>query len=106
MSILEKDKVDGLATNNNGKTLMILLSDHLDWQDEEKHLLSLQDKINAYIVFIENKQYKSIYPDNTFENIIIEIHFKHKITNNCKKFINVVNEQIKSLNTECTIVES
>lgn len=106
MSILEKDKVDGLATNNNGKTLMILLSDHLDWQDEENHLLKLQDKINAYIGFIESKQYKSIYPDKMLENIIIEIHFKYKVTNDCKNFINVVNEQIKSLNTECTIVES
>lgn len=53
---------------------MILLSDYLNCQNEEEHLLSLQDKINAYIEFIENKQYKSIYPDKIFKNIIIEIY--------------------------------
>lgn len=106
MSVLEKDKVDGLAISKDGKSLIILLSDHLDFRNEEKHLLVLQDKINAYLGFIENQQYKEIYLDKVFENIIIEIHFKYKLTENCRKFINVVNDQISVLKTKCKIVES
>lgn len=105
MSVVEKDKIDGIATSGDGKTLMILLSDHLDFENEEIHLLTLQDKINAYLGFIESKQYNDIYPDKTFENIIIQIHFKYKISANCKKFIDVVNSQVSVLNTKCIIVE-
>lgn len=106
MSVVESDKIDGIATSDDGKTLIILLSDHLDFEDEKNHLLILQEKINAYLGFIQSEQYSDIYPDKNFENIIIEIYFKHKVSDECKKFIDVVNSQIEVLNTKCTVVEN
>ena len=105
MSVVENDKIDGIATSDDGKTLIILLSDHLDFENENNHLLILQEKINAYLSFIQSEQYSDIYPDMNFENIIIEIHFKYKITDNCKKFIDVVNSQVEVLNTKCIVAE-
>ena len=35
MSVL--DKADGLAISKDGKGLIILLSDHLDFRNKEKH---------------------------------------------------------------------
>ena len=54
----------------------MLLTDHLDWENEKDHLLLLQDKINAYIGFIQDKQYESIYQDCHFSNYIIDIRLK------------------------------
>ena len=105
MSVTESGTVDGIAVTKDGKTLKMLLTDHLDFTDEKDHLLILQDKINAYLGFIESEQYREIYPQSNIENVIIEIHFKYKISNNCKKFINAVNNQIVNLNTVCVIVE-
>ena len=56
MSILESDRLDGLATTNNENTLAMLISDHLDFENEHEHLFALQNKINSYIAFIEEKE--------------------------------------------------
>ena len=105
MSVTESDKVDGIAVDEDGKTLRLLITDHLNFKDEKYHLLTLQEKINSYLGFIESKQYLEIYPESKIENIVIEIHFKYKISDNCKKFIDVVNNQIGALNAVCLIVE-
>lgn len=106
MSVLESDKIDGVAVSVEDKVLNLLITDHLDFKDEYKHLLTLQEKINAYLGFIEAEQYREIYPDSEIESFIIEIHFKHKITDNCRKFIKTVNNQIGEINTICIIVEN
>lgn len=103
MSAFDKDKMADLAISKDGMSLMILLSDYLDFRNEEKHRLVLQDKINAYISFIENQQYQEIYPDKVLKNIIIEIHLKYRLTENYRKFITVVNNQIIVLKTKCKI---
>lgn len=106
MSVLESNKIDGVAVSGEDKVLNLLITDHLDFKDEYKHLLTLQEKINAYLGFIEAEQYREIYPDSDIESFIIEIHFKHKITDNCRKFIKTVNNQIGEINTICIIVEN
>ena len=54
----------------------------------------LQDKINAYVAFIESEQYDEIYPNADFKMAMIEIHFKYDITDNCQKFLQVVQDQL------------
>lgn len=98
MSITETNTVDGMGISEDKTGLALLISDHLDWEKEYEHLLLLQDKINAYISFIETQQYQSIYPAYVFTNFVIEIHFKYEIVESCSKFIKAVSEQIKPLN--------
>ena len=100
MSVSENSKVDGLAIEQDGKTLMMLITDHLDWEKENEytHLMALQAKINAYVEFIESKQYTTVYPYKTFEKFRIEIYFRHGLNDNCNKFINMANEQFSGLN--------
>ena len=93
MSILEKDKVDGIALKNND-TIVLMISDHLDWSDEYAHLVMLQEKINAYIGFCESEQYTQIYTDFKAENFVFEIHFLHKITDKAHGFLNQVQTQL------------
>lgn len=98
MSVIESGQVDGIAASDK-KTLVLLITDHLDWENEHNHLMLLQDKINSYIAFIESGQYRDMeqFKRLKIKKYIIEISFQYKPTENCTKFINNVNEQLKKL---------
>lgn len=85
LNIEKTNVLDGVAIDENGTTLIMLLSDGMDWHDEGKHLLLLQAKLNNYIAYIESKQYLQQYPKVEF--IKIEVKFLFKETENCKKFL-------------------
>ncbi len=97
MSVVESSKIDGIAFGHKENELSMLITDHLDWKKEYEHLMTLQEKINSYIAFIENKQYCEVYPNKTFDKFYIEIHFKYSLTDNCKKLIEQVNKQLTEL---------
>ncbi len=80
--------------NKDDRRLILLITDHLDWAEEYEHLLQLQNKINAYIDFLESEQYKDTYPEIQFATYCIEIHFRYEITLNCIKFLDTINKQL------------
>lgn len=51
MSVLDSGTIDGMATDENGKALILLISDHLDWKNEYEHLLRLTRK-NKFLYYI------------------------------------------------------
>lgn len=89
MSISETNKIDALAVSQDGEALMLLIADHLPWDDEHTHLVVLQDKLNAYMSYIQSGDWKQQVQQNV-KYAIIEIHFKHDITENCEKFLQSV----------------
>lgn len=71
--INELDKVDYMVLDEVDKSKLILaISDHLDWQFEREHLLLLQEKLNNYINYILNEEYKDVYKEeiNSFQIMI------------------------------------
>lgn len=98
MSVIETDKIDGMGKSKKNEELILLITDHLDWENEQEHLLTLQNKINSYLGFIESKQYEETYPNDIFENCVIEIHFKNGMSENCLKFLDVVANQVEQFN--------
>ena len=103
MSILETDKIDAMGISKDGKGLRLMLSDHLDWENEAEHLNLLHDKINAYLSFIESNQYAQTYPDESFEYYIIDVGFKYEASENCLKFVQVINKQLREYNIQVVI---
>ncbi|MFA0814300.1 MAG: DUF6572 domain-containing protein [Anaerofustis sp.] len=97
MTVLETNVIDKMGVKEEGDCLALLISDHLEWNNEYEHLKILQDKINAYIAFLEDKQFEETYPDNHFKYASIEIHFMYDITENCEKFLQVVQDQVGEL---------
>ncbi|HFK1455572.1 DUF6572 domain-containing protein [Bacillus albus] len=91
MAVIDVDQIDAIGVE--GKNLKLLIIDYLDWEYEDMHLDVLQEKINNYIVYIEDKQYFKDYGDN-FEKKIIDIKFQHSISENGMKFLNVVSSQL------------
>lgn len=96
MSVVDVNVVDGCALDKNG-CLILMISDHLDWDDEYQHLITLQAKINAYIAFCESGQYLNIYPNEEIRYALIEIHCEYSPTKNAIAFLNQVQEQVGEL---------
>ena len=54
----------------------------------------LQEKINTYLGFLEEKQYEEMYKEETITYGIIEIHFLYSLTDNAEKFLQAVQNQV------------
>ncbi|MES9699719.1 DUF6572 domain-containing protein [Bacillus sp. JJ927] len=91
MAVIDLDQIDAIGVED--KKLKLLIIDYLDWEYEDMHLDVLQEKINNYLVYLEDKQYIKDYGDN-FEKKIIDIHFQHGVSENGLKFLNVVSSQL------------
>jgi len=65
MAIDDLDKIDPLVTDKEKNFVRLIIADHLDWEefDEGDHLELLQDKINAYLHFVEDGQLIRTRPD-------------------------------------------
>ena len=58
------------------RVVVLTISDHLGWDDGE-HLLQLQDKLNAYLRFIESGELLEKYPDAKSRRAQITVVCKH-----------------------------
>ncbi|QGZ28295.1 hypothetical protein GPZ88_05540 [Streptococcus ruminicola] len=92
---LEPSIVDYYGMNNNN--LELILPDETPWDisSEYEHLSKLQDKLNHYISFIENKQYIDKY-NGPFDSIIIKAGFKYLPTKNGMEFLNKAKKIIEA----------
>ena len=102
MGIEESDKIDIVGKNKSTGQLTLFISDHLDWQDEEAHLIALQDKINTYIAYIESGQVWERYPEATGSEMKIEVVGKYSLPEIGEEFIRVANATLATLN--CALV--
>ncbi len=107
MSVLNKECVDGIAFDKKRNCLRLLITDHLEWNDEYEHLLILQEKINSYLAFCEQKEYIKNYKDIVVDYIIFEIHFLYEPTQNAILFLERVQCQLREIGIliECHISE-
>ena len=97
MSVVDNKTVDGVALTDDKNGIILLITDHVDWSDEYRHLVMLQEKINVYITFFEEKQYEEIYKEEEIASGVIEIHFLHNLTVNAEKFLQSVQKQVAEL---------
>jgi len=67
----------------------------MDWNDEGRHLVLLQDKINTYLQFIENGQIEQSYPDAIGRKRSINIVAQHEPTSEGFKFLRLVQNSIE-----------
>ena len=66
-----------IASIDKNENAVLTISDHLEWDEDNEHLLILQNKINLYLEVIENGSLYEGYPDAKNRNIIINILAKY-----------------------------
>ena len=56
MSISEPNKVDIIGTKPDTNAVLLVITDHLPWDDTHAHKLLIQEKVNTYLQFVESGQ--------------------------------------------------
>lgn len=79
MSVSEADKVDIVASRPGSPCVVLVVADHLPWDDLAGHMTTLQAKLNTYIDFIESGQVRRLkeppIPPNP--ELLIRIAMRH-----------------------------
>jgi hypothetical protein len=88
MSVEQTDKIDFISTSPEGE-VFLTISDHLLW-DEDGHLPLLQDKINAYLEFIDSEQLLEEYPAANKRPVVISVYMQFDPTEEAIFFFNHV----------------
>lgn len=78
MTIEQLDIVDFILVEPEGDTVLTV-SDHLAWEDEKEHLRHLQEKLNAYVRFIQSGEIYEKWPDAVGKPVLIEVVVKHPV---------------------------
>jgi len=95
MSVENLKVIDFASIDKNGNAVLTI-SDHLKWDDNNEHLLILQNKINAYLSAIEMGNFYDEYPDAKGKNIVIQIVAKYEPNNEARTFLDRVREILQS----------
>jgi hypothetical protein len=86
MSIENCDIVDSIGIINES-IASLLITDHLNWENEKEHMLLLQNKINKYLSFIESGEVYSTYPLAKEKKFEIRVYAKYTLTKNAEQFM-------------------
>jgi hypothetical protein len=74
MTIEQTNKIDFVTIKSESNEIFLSITDHLDWAGEQKeHLWMLQEKINAYLRFIESGEMEDRYQDAKGRSVVIRV---------------------------------
>lgn len=97
MSLEKPNTVDALGIEKNTGIAILTIVDSWDWVDEKRHLLALQQKLNAYFNFIESGEVFKSYPDAAGRKIIIDVVGRFSIPKSGVSFFERANEACADL---------
>ncbi|BFH17416.1 hypothetical protein WJ0W_002167 [Paenibacillus melissococcoides] len=96
MPLQNTNEIDVLSLNEETGVVSLGIIDSLSWDDEERHLLLLQEKLNVYLSFIESGEIYTSYEGSEGKEFEIKIFFKYQLPDSCKNFLNQVKEIISA----------
>ncbi len=85
MTVAELDKVDIVAAREEPPLVRLVVSDHLDWDDESRDLSLLQEKLNRYLAFAEGGELRQKYPAYAGYPVEIQVAFLHAPTDSARE---------------------
>ena len=71
------DVIDMIGTQEASGEVVLTISDHLEWDEANEHLLQLQEKINRYLAFIEAGELPEKYPASVGKKVRIQVFCKY-----------------------------
>lgn len=88
MSIEQTDAIDFVSIDDESGNVLLTISDHLDWnEDEGRHLVLLQGKLNSYLRFIESGEILEEFPNVKGRNVIINLVGQFPLSEKAKIFL-------------------
>lgn len=101
---VENEGVVDIISIDKATSVVLTISDHLDWSDTTQHQLLLQSKFNRYLAFVESGELLERYPAGKGLPVKFRIAFKFKPDQAAHEFLAKAKELIEaagfSLETE------
>jgi hypothetical protein len=96
MTVEDLDKIDFTLFDSKSGTLYLVVSDHLGWDElEGEHLLTLQEKLNTYLAFIDTGQIYRDLPKAAGSKIVIRVIGKYPLSDEARKFYRLAGKFIE-----------
>jgi hypothetical protein len=96
MTVEDIDKIDFVTGEQKSGDMVLTISDHLDWDENEgEHLLVLQNKLNTYLEFIESGQIYVKFPQAVGRKIVIQVMGKFPLSGEASKFYRLASKAIE-----------
>lgn len=90
MSIDKANVIDFVGIDKRSAKVILTISDHLPWDGGHKwhkeHLALLENKLNAYLQFIESGQLVEDYPDAKGKKVVISIVGKYTLNDDATAY--------------------
>lgn len=96
MGLRETNQIDLMAVEKETGYINLFIVDAEDWEDEDEHILLLQEKINTYLSFIESGEVYETYPEAEGKQFVIKVHAKYRCTEWGEKFLEKANEILEN----------
>jgi hypothetical protein len=91
VSIDETNVIDKISGDRETSDVLLFIFDHREWiGDELEHMYLLQEKINAYLRFVESDEIYEIYPHLKGRPVVIEVVGKFPLNERAQDFFNKV----------------
>lgn len=90
-AVQDLDKIDAIGFVSSTNSVVIKIFDHLNWDNPQEHLYTLQEKLNAYIRFIESGNIYEAYPKAKNKNLVVSIDFRYDLPTEAEEFLAQVN---------------
>ena len=100
MAVDQPDKIDIIGIDNSSGSVVLTISDHLDWSDTYQHQLILQKKLNTYLAFVESGEITEQYPNSSGRSVVLEVVFKYRPDAGGLKFLERASQVIHSAGFE------
>ena len=97
LSILQSDRVDGLGISRGNNELVLIISDHLGWDDEGAHVSALEAKLSGYIDYVRSGQHHEAIPESAGLPVRINLVCEHVPTDNGELILETVRGQLEGL---------
>ena len=100
MTIEQRGIVDFIGVSKADRTIILTISDHLEWADHEYHSTALQDKISDYLEYIYSEQGEEKLSFSSGNNIRIQLIMKYEPTEQAIELLTRIEAAIEHLGFE------
>jgi len=99
MSIENTSVIDAIGTNDEKSTITLLATDHLKWgDDDDQHMLLLQEKVNTYLRFYESGEIFEHFPEAKNYGVTLKISGSYNLNSKGKWFYDQMIPILKEAN--------
>jgi hypothetical protein len=95
MAVDNPKTIDLVSVDRSTGEVILDIADHLDWSDENGHIMMLQNKVNAYASFIESGELEAAYPQAKGRSPVIHVACMNEPTALAVRFFDLVNKSLQ-----------